>query len=219
MKKIISVVLSVLLILSIFCGCAVTENEYSDNSNNDNTTTKNEYDTWTNPHQFTNEDYEDYEDETSDNYQPINREFSFYNFDNFSFSNGVCILMGIKGYDYENGRAFVYFDANVSGMKLESGFISTIWQQEIDGNTFKYASGRGPYAYSIVNQNGISFAGDGSVLITEQTNLTPDCCVLSATAHFASTGNGLLVPVTCLDFSTYEENYDGGYNNRIFVKE
>lgn len=148
-------------------------------------------------------------------------EIGFYNLNDISDNNGNCLLVGITGYSWSDG-GYIYLSPNDTGLLFSGGFIQTIYDISPDNNMkLSYKTGRGPYAYTIVSNDGVSFGPDGSVLINKRVNIYNKAVVLKCQTHFASTNESWLVPATMIDWSTQDDDFvaENGYKyTRYFLK-
>jgi hypothetical protein len=171
------------------------------------------------------DDYDDYynynlSDETETEPTTSVTDLGFYNISDLTDEYGNCILVEIKGYNSDDG-GYVFcndsqHEGKISGLLLKSGFVQRI---QFNVNTYpSYEEGRGPYAYTIVSNDGISFAGDGSVLINEKINLNDSAVVFKSLEHFSDTYETWYVPATMIDWSTKDDNFVSDTGNTAYTR-
>lgn len=201
-RKATALILTVLLLVGVFSACGNTGDNQTPSSYPSDSTTQNSA-------------VSTAEETTKQNVA----ELGFLNIAELSDTNGQCMLIAVSGYNA--GDKSVWRDsANGNGILLQGGFLQTIYEIQ-DTAPHSYKTGRGPYAYNIVSNDGVTFAGDGSILITERVKLTNTAVIFKCQTHFASTGEAWLIPATMIDWSTADENYvdsNGNCRTKYFVK-
>ncbi len=206
-KSIISLVLAILLCISV-SACSNDSTYEKDNSKSKSSET---YDA---PHE---NDYEpSYEEPTT----PVT-DLGFYNLDELTDEYGNCIWIGISGWNSNDGGYIYRDDANGGGYLFKSGFIQAIYDIYYDSDLHpSYKVARGPYAYTAIDNDGIAFAGDGSVLINDRINISDKATIFICQSHFRSTNEVWIIPATMIDWSTKDENFtmDGKKYTRYYLK-
>lgn len=134
--------------------------------------------------------------------------WGFNNIDDFSDENGKCILIKIDGYNAATKTVYnsIYY---TYGYILQNGFFQELGDKRAEFPN-DYVVTKGPWTYSVVNNEGISISGNGSILIQERIKVTDSViifkCQVSIDGH---TGTEYLIPYHVVDWSTREEGYTG----------
>lgn len=144
-------------------------------------------------------------------------DLGFYNLSDFKDEYGNCLLVGITGYSKSDG-GYIYFNVNDTGLLFYDGFLQKIYYLTYDSSSgLSYERGRGPYSYSVISNDGISYAGESTV-IYERVSINNKAVIFKTDS---TRGEAWYIPASMIDWSTKEEDFeanDGYHYTRYFLK-